>query len=105
MSAPARPSALTVHLRPHGEIWLADEEQVIRAKVLYIAGQETEALATARRMANAEQMETELRWAVEWMERYEGQTMPEWREWAARGRTALNLTAVSRPDGEADGDG
>ena len=30
-----------------------------------------------------------LTWAVEWMENYEGEVMPEWRAWQARGRAAL----------------
>lgn len=30
-----------------------------------------------------------LTWAVNWMDRYKGETMPEWREWADRARTAI----------------
>lgn len=30
-------------------------------------------------------------WAVEWMEQWEGEVMPEWREWQARARAALDI--------------
>lgn len=32
---------------------------------------------------------SELEWAVEWMESFEGQTMPGWDAWAVRARQAL----------------
>jgi hypothetical protein len=37
-----------------------------------------------------ERLRAALTWAVEWMERYEGETMPEWKAWAVRGRAALS---------------
>lgn len=30
-----------------------------------------------------------LKWAVEWMEQYEGETMPGWRVWQASARAAI----------------
>lgn len=44
----------------------------------------------ARLFAAAPLLRDELVWAVEWMERYEGEVMPEWREWQERGRAALS---------------
>ena len=44
----------------------------------------------AHLIAAAPDLKDALTWAVKWMEQYEGETMPEWREWAARGRAALD---------------
>lgn len=48
--------------------------------------------AVAHLMAAAPLLRDALAWAVEWMERWEGEVMPEWREWQARGRAALDAT-------------
>lgn len=47
--------------------------------------------ANAQLIVASRDLFAELRWAVEWMEHYEGECMPEWREWALRGRKALNI--------------
>jgi hypothetical protein len=36
-----------------------------------------------------------LTWAVQWIEGWEGETMPEWREWAAKARHAINIATES----------
>jgi hypothetical protein len=54
-----------------------------------------EGLANARLIAAAPALRDALAWAVEWIERYEGEVMPAWREWQQRGRAALD--AVRTP--------
>lgn len=50
-----------------------------------------EGIANARLIAAAPSMYDELSWAVDWLDRFEGQCMPEWREWQERARAALVL--------------
>lgn len=116
---PARPSALTVDYVPGGAPIVLRDHRNDPVAVIYVPNPKREqaALATARRMARAEQMEAALEDIVRFGLRCD--LMPtngharDWKWWQnyltladqhirSRARTAL---AASRPDGEADGDG
>lgn len=72
------------------------------AAIVDFMGGEDVSEEVAHLIAAAPMLLAALTWAVEWMERYEGETMPEWREWQVRGRDAL-AAARPAPTPAADG--
>jgi hypothetical protein len=69
------------------------------AEIKYLVTPEPEQWANARLIAAAPMLLEALTWAVEWMDNYEGQCMPEWREWATRGRAAIDATRPTAAEG------
>jgi len=55
-----------------------------------------EALSNACLIAAAPDLYMALQWAVEYMEDFEGEVMPGWREWAVQGRQALDVADGGR---------
>jgi hypothetical protein len=53
--------------------------------------------ADARLIASAPNLLASLTWAVEWMENYEGECMPEWREWQQGARAVLDAAKGEQP--------
>jgi hypothetical protein len=60
--------------------------QILRAygdRIKYLEAQNAELLAA-------------LEWPVAWLDAWEGQTMPEWREWAEKARAAIAKAQEAR---------
>lgn len=60
----------------------------------FLAGYKVAEDEIAHLLAAAPQLRDALAWAVEWMEHYDGEVMPEWRAWSSRGRAALDAAVV-----------
>jgi len=57
-------------------------------------------MANAHLIAAAPLMFQALKWATDWLDEYEGECMPEWRDWANRARAAIVAAEPPAPEAQ-----